>query len=71
MNISLSYVKDCFAFITAVILFIIFYIFKIKQPKLLFPFLLLVVITFDGIFTFYPYLHNKIILQNNIMSAME
>ena len=57
-HITLGYIKDTLAFFTALILIIIFYIFKVKPPSFILPIGLFIIFIFDGIFTIYPFLHN-------------
>ena len=65
MNLSLGYIKDVLAFITSIILIILFYGFNIKPPKILLPLGLFLIFVIDGIFTFYPFLHNLSINMKN------
>ena len=62
MEITLGYLKDATAF-SCVVLFIIFVsIFKIELTpqiiKYLFYAILILILFFDGIFSFVPWLHN-------------
>ena len=58
MILTFGYLKDLLAFIGSIICIILFFIYKIKPPKfLLYAFISLVFI-FDGLFTFFPFLHN-------------
>jgi hypothetical protein len=62
MEITLGYLKDAIAF-TSVVLFIIFVsIFKIELTpqiiKYLFYAILILILFFDGFFSFIPWLHN-------------
>ena len=58
MIISLGYIKDLLAFISSIILIIIFYVFKVNVPKQIIPLCLLGVFLIDGLFSIHPSLHN-------------
>ena len=60
MEKSLGYIKDCATFIGFIICFlIIYFIPNIQFLKRIILLVLLMGIIIDGIFTFYPTLHNK------------
>jgi hypothetical protein len=61
MELSLGYLKDSFAFLTATLCIVLFYIFKITPPKILLPIGIFLIFISDGIFTFFPSLHNTIL----------
>ena len=60
MEITLGYLKDAIAFTCAVLFITVMFLFKIEEThiKYLFYALILLIIFFDGSFTFIPWLHN-------------
>ncbi len=58
---SLGYIKDFVAFTVATILLISTFVFNVKLPCNLLTLLLILIFLFDGVFSFYPHLHNHVI----------
>ena len=62
MELSLGYLKDCFAFLSFIICIIIVKNTKnLNELRYIIYILLTLAIITDGIFTFLPYLHNTTI----------
>ena len=58
MKFTLGYLKDLLAFICSIICILLFFVYKLDPPKWLILVFIILVFIFDGIFTFYPFLHN-------------
>lgn len=64
MEISLGYLKDAIAFLSSVLFFILYFSKNLNIKK---EFVLLfysLVFLFDGLFTFFPTLHNYILIKS-------
>jgi hypothetical protein len=65
MKLSLGYLKDLIAFISSLLFFTLYFSKKIEIKKEYVIFFYILVIIFDGTFTFFPTLHNYIIYQSS------
>lgn len=61
MEISLGYLKDLLAFLSAILFFTLYAVCNMKLYKSMILIIFLLVLIFDGIFTFFPHLHNFMI----------
>jgi hypothetical protein len=60
-EISLGYLKDVLAFVTAIIFFILYVYydgFNMKLCKVMLLIIFILIFVFDGVFTFFSSLHN-------------
>lgn len=65
MKLSLGYLKDLIAFISSILFFTLYFCKKIEIKKEYVIFFYILVIIFDGTFTFFPTLHNYVIYQSS------
>lgn len=58
MKITLGYLKDILAFIFASIMLILIFIINKKIDNIIYKLLIIIMFIVDGIFSFFPKLHN-------------
>lgn len=58
MKLSFGYLKDVLAFIFASIILLLIFIFNIPIPDIIYKLLIILMFILDGIFSFFPKLHN-------------
>ena len=64
MELSLGYLKDVTAFLSSILFFILYFRKNLNIQKEFVLFFYSLVLFFDGLFTFFPILHNLVIFQS-------